>query len=708
MANIAFKGIKQVTASYFAGLTDSQKMCYLWFVNDSAKNIRKIYLGTREYGVSGDQIYNAIGDFLTGSTSGTSVKQYIDNAITASTITAYTETVQATATNNSTDYLGFSATPNTPTSGAVTVDYTISAKTVDVSGATGTTKGLAKAEDVKVYVDEAIAGLGTPLTGATFATQNYITGSTTNKNLTIGAKTVDIEDATSSNTGMADAYDVKQYVDSAVTITGITEGNYITASTSNKNVTIGAKKVAVSGATATGQGLADAYDAKVTFATAATPSTGYLKTYTISQGGQELGKIDIPKDLVVSGGSIVTGTWSGGTFTPSPTGTDKALELDLANVSTPIYINVADLVDAYTEGNGIDISNTNVISAVVDSSNANGLGVGANGLSMALSNAGNAGTVKSITLNGTANNFTNGTIDLGTVITGETQLSLETGGTGNAITSLSVDGHEITINSGKTFITGATTSGTGNFLSGVSINGETLTFAKGTALTSHATHAINVSNGTATAAGSQTITYVESVASGGTATSGNPQITTTRKTVTIPTIPDLTTGTTTGSGNVVTDIAVSGHQISLTKNISVADGAQVNVLESVSGKTTTTDYITATTGAIDANKKQTITIDAKTVAVSGATGSTKGLAAAEDVKTYVDTAVGGALTGVTAGSGITVSAVSSQTQTINVKPETMTEALAEQGHIEIQFNSNQEIFGLMYITGNDVEGASNA
>jgi len=60
-------------------------------------------------------------------------------------------------------------------------------------------------------------------------------------------------------------------------------------------------------------------------------------------------------------GSIVSGTWNGNEFTEG-SGTDKALKLTIANQLNPIYINVADLVDAYTAGNGINISNSNVVS----------------------------------------------------------------------------------------------------------------------------------------------------------------------------------------------------------------------------------------------------------------------------------------------------------------------------------------------------------
>lgn len=77
-----------------------------------------------------------------------------------------------------------------------------------------------------------------------------------------------------------------------------------------------------------------------------TTTEGMLKTYTFKQGGVAVGTIDIPKDLVVSSGSVVTGTWSGTTFTESTSGKDTAIKLVLSN-NDKLYINAATLVDVY-------------------------------------------------------------------------------------------------------------------------------------------------------------------------------------------------------------------------------------------------------------------------------------------------------------------------------------------------------------------------
>jgi len=96
----------------------------------------------------------------------------------------------------------------------------------------------------------------------------------------------------------------------------------------------------------------------ITLDVAGEPTSGYLKTYILSQGGDEVGRIDIPKDMVVTSGSLVHGTWSGDTFTEDEEGPDTAIKLVIANQEEPVYINTKDLVDYYTAGNGIEIDNT--------------------------------------------------------------------------------------------------------------------------------------------------------------------------------------------------------------------------------------------------------------------------------------------------------------------------------------------------------------
>ena len=108
-------------------------------------------------------------------------------------------------------------------------------------------------------------------------------------------------------------------------------------------------------------------------------TSGMLKSYEIFQGGVSKGKIDIPKDLVVSSGQIVEESGV------------KYLRLTIANSNTPVDIAVTDLVDVYTAGNGIEISASNEVSVKVVAQN--GLSVGANGVEMALADGSNAGAM---------------------------------------------------------------------------------------------------------------------------------------------------------------------------------------------------------------------------------------------------------------------------------------------------------------------------
>lgn len=74
-----------------------------------------------------------------------------------------------------------------------------------------------------------------------------------------------------------------------------------------------------------------------------------LKTYTFTQNGAEIGKINLAKDLVVSGGEIVEKEGV------------KYLALSIANQENPVEIPVTDLVDVYTGSAYINITDANVV-----------------------------------------------------------------------------------------------------------------------------------------------------------------------------------------------------------------------------------------------------------------------------------------------------------------------------------------------------------
>ena len=75
-----------------------------------------------------------------------------------------------------------------------------------------------------------------------------------------------------------------------------------------------------------------------------------LKVYTFTQNGSEIGKVNVPKDLVVSSGEIVEVEGV------------KYLRLTIANQVAPVDIAVTDLVDAYTGSTYITVGSDNSIS----------------------------------------------------------------------------------------------------------------------------------------------------------------------------------------------------------------------------------------------------------------------------------------------------------------------------------------------------------
>ena len=109
--------------------------------------------------------------------------------------------------------------------------------------------------------------------------------------------------------------------------------------------------------------------------------TDYAKVYKLYQGADAsdmtqdvlVGTINIPKDKVVQDGHLVTvedGVDSDGDTVPSGTADGTYVKLTLQNVAQPIYINVSDLIDAYTGGTTAEatvaISNANEITVTIN------------------------------------------------------------------------------------------------------------------------------------------------------------------------------------------------------------------------------------------------------------------------------------------------------------------------------------------------------
>lgn len=87
--------------------------------------------------------------------------------------------------------------------------------------------------------------------------------------------------------------------------------------------------------------------------------------YEILQGETVVGTINHPKDMVVTGGEVIVASTEEGL-----TQGEKYLKLTIANQEKPVYIAVKDLVDVYTAGNGIEISNANAVSVKINNGNS--------------------------------------------------------------------------------------------------------------------------------------------------------------------------------------------------------------------------------------------------------------------------------------------------------------------------------------------------
>ena len=195
----------------------------------------------------------------------------------------------------------------------------------------------------------------------------------------VALKPVNLENATSSSTGVATAYDVKNYVDTAISGVNSTieENEEVTAAALNE----------LDGRVDALEAVSADYTVTVT---ESTPS-GVAKRYTISQLGSSIGTIDIPKDLVVDEGKVVDVTYSEGHYWDGSTNIDEALVIDaqqeagylagkyirliIANSQDlPLYIAAKDLVDIYTSGSSassdiqVVISNNQITAQIGDSS----------------------------------------------------------------------------------------------------------------------------------------------------------------------------------------------------------------------------------------------------------------------------------------------------------------------------------------------------
>ena len=110
-------------------------------------------------------------------------------------------------------------------------------------------------------------------------------------------------------------------------------------------------------------------------------SSTYAKAYVIKQGTKEIGTINIPKDMVVSSGSLKTVTSADNPYTGAKVG-DKYIDLVIANSTNEhIYIPVSDLIDTYLAGDGLNLSDSK-FSVKINSASDDYLSVGSDGVKL--------------------------------------------------------------------------------------------------------------------------------------------------------------------------------------------------------------------------------------------------------------------------------------------------------------------------------------
>lgn len=128
-----------------------------------------------------------------------------------------------------------------------------------------------------------------------------------------------------------------------------------------------------------------------------TAEEGYAETYKLKRVEGETSTyvgdaINIPKDAVLSGGTYEIVETANAPYEGAEVG-DPYVDLVVANAEeSHIYIPLKGLVDTVKAGDGIAVEN-NTVSIKLDATNANGLAVGADGLSMAVATTTSAGAM---------------------------------------------------------------------------------------------------------------------------------------------------------------------------------------------------------------------------------------------------------------------------------------------------------------------------
>ena len=244
----------------------------------------------------------------------------------------------------------------------------------DLKGnSSASTSGDTSVEGAKMYTDGKIAELD--FTDAAVENQYVSSVSETDGKITVSRTAIPI-------VGVTDTKENDKFVTSIKLEGNIVKAEraQITSSQVSREATTSITGVTVEAA------LKEVKDSSIVSLSSTTPSDGtssVLKKYTLYQNNEKIGEIDIPKDLVVTSGSVVKGTWSGNVFTEVESGKGTALKLVIANQEAPVYINTLDLVKDHVGGNGILISDKNEISIkIADGNEGDFLKLDAEGLKL--------------------------------------------------------------------------------------------------------------------------------------------------------------------------------------------------------------------------------------------------------------------------------------------------------------------------------------
>ena len=244
----------------------------------------------------------------------------------------------------------------------------------DLKGSTSaSTSGDTSVEGAKRYTDGKIAELD--FTDAAEENKYVSSVSETDGKITVSRTAIPI-------VGVTDTKENGKFVTSIKLEGNIVQAEraQITSSQVSREATTSITGVTVEAA------LKEVKDRSIVSLSSTTPSDGtssVLKKYTLTQNGEKIGDIDIPKDLVVTSGSVVKGTWSGNVFNEVGSGNGTALKLVIANQTEPVYINTLDLVKDHVGVSGISISDTNEISIkIADGNEGDFLKLDAEGLKL--------------------------------------------------------------------------------------------------------------------------------------------------------------------------------------------------------------------------------------------------------------------------------------------------------------------------------------